>query len=218
MFPHGALDTQEYYKLDKYDRIRILVAKAEYAMLLGGEAKDRGTREERFDEAAKQLNAAMRIDQTELLPQLGRGQLALTRGNLDEAAKLFDMATERRDNKLDSIMPLLGKACVLYHKKLYPGALRLYEAALRQHPRAPAAVRLGIGLCHFKLGNLDRAKAAFRRTLQVREVLLGSWRWFESRVRDDAIQSKGSCSSRKTCKRRLEKVLVSFEVNLTSPS
>jgi RNA polymerase-associated protein CTR9 len=66
-------------------------------------------------------------------------------------------------------MPLLGKACVLYHKKLFPGALRLYEAALRLHPHAPPAVRLGIGLCHFKLGNLDRAKAAFRRTLQVGE-------------------------------------------------
>jgi hypothetical protein len=79
-------------------------------MLLGGEAKDRGTREERFDEAAKQLNAAMRIDQTELLPQLGRGQLAFTRGNLDEANKLFDMATERRDNKC--VSPLCSDAKV----------------------------------------------------------------------------------------------------------
>lgn len=46
-------------------------------------------------------------------------------------------------------------------------ALRLYEAALRRHPQGPPAIRLGIALCHFKLGNLDRAKAAFRRVLQL---------------------------------------------------
>jgi hypothetical protein len=46
------------------------------------------------------------------------------RGNLDEAMKLFDMAITKRDNRNESIMPLLGKASVLYHKKLYPGVLR----------------------------------------------------------------------------------------------
>lgn len=34
------------------------------------------------------------------------------------------------------------------------------------YPECPAAVRLGIGLCRYKLGQFDRAKQAFERVLQ----------------------------------------------------
>lgn len=34
------------------------------------------------------------------------------------------------------------------------------------HPRCPAAVRLGIGLCRYKLGQFDKARQAFARVLQ----------------------------------------------------
>lgn len=34
------------------------------------------------------------------------------------------------------------------------------------YPECPAAVRLGIGLCRYKLGQLDKAKQAFGRVLQ----------------------------------------------------
>jgi RNA polymerase-associated protein CTR9 len=34
------------------------------------------------------------------------------------------------------------------------------------HPDCPAAVRLGIGLCRYKLGQFDKARQAFERVLQ----------------------------------------------------
>eukprot|EP00240_Pyramimonas_obovata_P000109 CAMPEP_0118921074 /NCGR_PEP_ID=MMETSP1169-20130426/461_1 /TAXON_ID=36882 /ORGANISM="Pyramimonas obovata, Strain CCMP722" /LENGTH=1092 /DNA_ID=CAMNT_0006861731 /DNA_START=195 /DNA_END=3470 /DNA_ORIENTATION=- len=161
-------EIEKYYADSKYERIRILVALAEYYMRMGRSMKDKRKKDEYFTRTAGYLNSATRIDQNEMLPILARGQLALTKGNLDEANKLFDQATDRRDNKAESIMPMLGKASVLFHKKLYPGALRLYEHCLRTHPTGPAAVRLGIAMCHLKMGkHLHKAKAAFRRVLQL---------------------------------------------------
>lgn len=34
------------------------------------------------------------------------------------------------------------------------------------YPDCPAAVRLGIGLCRYKLGQIDKARQAFQRVLQ----------------------------------------------------
>eukprot|EP00959_Pyramimonas_sp_CCMP1952_P151087 3162117-Pyramimonas_sp.AAC.3 len=161
-------EIEKYYADSKYERIRILVALAEYYMRIGRSTKDKRKKDEYFTRTAGYLNTATRIDQNEMLPIFARGQLALARGNLDEANKLFDQATDRKDNKLESILPHLGKASVLFNKKLYPGALRLYEHCLRKHPSGPAAVRLGIAMCHLKMGkHLHKAKAAFHRVLQL---------------------------------------------------
>ena len=36
-------------------------------------------------------------------------------------------------------------------------------------PNCPAAVRLGIGLCRYKLGQFEKARQAFERVLQASE-------------------------------------------------
>ena len=51
-----------------------------------------------------------------------------------------------------------------------------YKRALHTHTRAPACVRLGIGACQLKLGEVDAARAAFQRTLDLEprpDALLG---------------------------------------------
>lgn len=40
------------------------------------------------------------------------------------------------------------------------------------NPDCPAAVRLGIGLCRYKLGQFDKARQAFQRVLQASEFHL----------------------------------------------
>ena len=59
----------------------------------------------------------------------------------------------------------------------YKEALAAYTRALRAHPGAPAEVRLGLAACHFRLGRLPAARAAFQRTLDLSpgcaEALLG---------------------------------------------
>ena len=42
-----------------------------------------------------------------------------------------------------------------------------YRHALETNPLCPPAVRLGIGLCHARLGNSALARKAFERVLQL---------------------------------------------------
>ena len=60
----------------------------------------------------------------------------------------------------DNVPALLGKACVAYNKKDYKGALAYYKKALRTNPNVPGTVRLGMGHCFMKLGNIDKARYA----------------------------------------------------------
>lgn len=43
----------------------------------------------------------------------------------------------------------------------------MYKEALMTHPNLPPAVRLGVGLCFYRLGHLDRAKQCFERVLEL---------------------------------------------------
>ena len=52
-------------------------------------------------------------------------------------------------------------------RKEFETALRLYETVLRAKPDCDPTVRLGIGLCCARLGQSERARAAFRRTLDL---------------------------------------------------
>lgn len=62
---------------------------------------------------------------------------------------------------INNIPSLLGKACIAANKKDYRGALALYKKALRTNPKCPAAVRLGMGHCFYKLGRLEKARFVY---------------------------------------------------------
>ena len=47
--------------------------------------------------------------------------------------------------------------------------IKFGKRALQVYPHCPAAVRLGIALCRYKLGQLDKARQAFLRVLQARD-------------------------------------------------
>ncbi len=42
-----------------------------------------------------------------------------------------------------------------------------YQEAVRMHPGCPAEVRLGLAACYFRLGQLERAKRAYERVVQL---------------------------------------------------
>lgn len=42
-----------------------------------------------------------------------------------------------------------------------------YQEAIRLHPGCPAEVRLGLAACYFRLGQLERAKKAYERVVQL---------------------------------------------------
>lgn len=42
-----------------------------------------------------------------------------------------------------------------------------YQEAIRLHPGCPAEVRLGLAACYFRLGQLERARKAYERVVQL---------------------------------------------------
>lgn len=64
-----------------------------------------------------------------------------------------------------NIPATLVRACTLFHAKDWEGALKQYEDVLKAQPNCNASVRVGIGLCCARLGQPDRARAAFERAL-----------------------------------------------------
>jgi len=86
-------------------------------------------------------------------------------GDFDRAEVQFDTALASNQK---SIAALLGKACVLYNRNKFPEALDCYRNILNLNPSdASANVRLGIGLCHYRLGRTELARKSFERTLEL---------------------------------------------------
>jgi len=155
------------------DRVRTL-ASAGIALLTqvnrGGDAsasstkdaKDIAQRDEDVRQASdKQFNRATKIDGLFPMTWIGRGLLHLTADRVDQAQFFFETTLKQCGQVLPA---LLGMAAVRYKKEDYAGALELYGRAMALFPdKSGSETRVGFGLACYKLGQVDRAKAAFRR-------------------------------------------------------
>jgi len=90
---------------------------------------------------------------------------------MDQADAQFNFVLNQSQNNIPS---LLGKACISFNKKDYRGALAYYKKALRTNSTCPAGVRLGMGHCFLKLGNADKARAAFVRAIDLDPKCVGA--------------------------------------------
>ncbi|KAG0580584.1 hypothetical protein KC19_4G184500 [Ceratodon purpureus] len=157
-------EIDEYYSDVKYDRIAILNALGAYYTNLGRvEAKQR-EKDEHFIRATQYYNKASRIDQDEASTWVGKGQLLVAKGELEQAQEVFKIVL---DGQRDNVAALLGQACVQFNSGRFQDALKLYKRALQIHPQCPASVRLGLGLCRVRLGEFKKAQQAFDRVLQL---------------------------------------------------
>uniref|UniRef100_A0ACD5YLF7 Uncharacterized protein n=2 Tax=Avena sativa TaxID=4498 RepID=A0ACD5YLF7_AVESA len=167
-------EIDEYYAEVKYERIAILNALGAFHTFLG-KAERVPQKEAHFKEATQYYNRASRIDETEPSTWIGKGQLCVAKGELQMASDSFKIVL---DEDGDNFPGLLGQAAVCFlmgdaeqqHKKAleyYRNSLDLYRRALRAYTDCPPAVRLGIAFCRYKLGQLDRARQAFERVLQL---------------------------------------------------
>lgn len=156
-------EIDEYYADVRYERIAILNALGAYYSYLGKiETKNR-EKEDYFVQATKYYNKASRIDMHEPSTWIGKGQLLLAKGEVEQAFNAFKIVL---DGDQDNVPALLGQACVHFNRGRYSEALELYKKALSVYPWAPS-VRVGIALCHYKLGRPEKAKQAFTRALQI---------------------------------------------------
>ncbi len=115
----------------------------------------------------KHLSSARILDDQEQLVYLGLGLLAVAKHDLPTARQEFQRASQLPNNKRRNVVGHLALAALLYNTSMYKEALQLYCRALREHPGCPAEVRVGIGACSLKLGDMAAAQAAFERVLQL---------------------------------------------------
>ncbi|KAK4368595.1 hypothetical protein RND71_012387 [Anisodus tanguticus] len=177
-------EIDEYYADVRYERIAILNALGAYYSYLGKIETKQREKEEHFIMATQYYNKASRIDMHEPSTWVGKGQLLLAKGDIEQAFAAFKIVL---DGDRDNVPALLGQdvlpqhlvstftataypnfmqACVQFSRGRYSDSLELYKRALKVYPECPAVVRLGIGLCRYKLGQLEKAKQAFFRVLQ----------------------------------------------------
>ncbi|KAH7572071.1 hypothetical protein ACOSP7_015084 [Xanthoceras sorbifolium] len=157
-------EIDEYYADIRYERIAILNALGAYYTYLGKIETKQREKEEHFILATQYYNKASRIDMHEPSTWVGKGQLLLAKGEVEQASSAFKIVLEAdRDN----VPALLGQACVEFNRGRFSDSLELYKRALQVYPDCPGAVRIGIGLCRYKLGQFEKARRAFQRALQL---------------------------------------------------
>ena len=59
------------------------------------------------------------------------------------------------------------KAMKEFSKDNYLEALQILKQVLKANPLAPPSIRFGIGLCYYRLGNINKATFAFQRVIEL---------------------------------------------------
>lgn len=116
-----------------------------------------------LEEASRAYNTAISL-QRSAGAYCGLGYVDLAQGEAVRAVRHFSTAAslDRRN-----ALPLLGLAAAYFHEGRYKTSLGKYREVLRLFggSKSPPGVRLGIALCHERLGEPELAAEAARREL-----------------------------------------------------
>jgi len=108
---------------------------------------------------------ASKVDNLFPMTWIGRGMLNLSMDRVDQAIFFFKTTLDHCGQVLPA---LIGMACVKFKEENYQESMEIYESAIRYFPqRSGAAARVGFGLACYKVGQIDRAKAAFIRAHEI---------------------------------------------------
>ena len=156
---------------NKQERVRLLAACGIAHLMENPDEIQQQQADQRFTQAGK-------IDTFFPMTWIGRGLLNWGKGGADQAKFFFQTTLKQCGPVLPA---LLGMAAVLYGQGDYEAAQSHYATAIRKypnHPTASAALRTAFGLTCYQLGQVDRAKVAFTRALQLDpdcvEAMVGS--------------------------------------------
>ena len=70
--------------------------------------------------------------------------------------------------------PSYKNGVIAFNKRDYKGALGHYKKCLRLNPACPADIRLGMGLCFYKMNKMIKAVDAFTRALRLNAGCVGA--------------------------------------------
>ncbi|CAI9787594.1 unnamed protein product [Fraxinus pennsylvanica] len=130
-------EVDEYFADVRYERIAILNALGAYYSYLGKIETKQGEKEEHFLTASHYYNKASKIDTREPSTWIGKGQLLLAKGDIDQALNAFKIVL---DEDGDNVPALLGQACIYFSRGQYSDSLELHKRALQVYPQCPAAL------------------------------------------------------------------------------
>ncbi|PPQ83611.1 hypothetical protein CVT25_006296 [Psilocybe cyanescens] len=143
---------------------KLIMEEAEQDILTSEKPK-----EDYYREAAQYLNTGERVGAESgegvsgTLAFLTRGIQQLATRSMDDAMRSFEGVLAERPTNL---VALLGKARILYARRNYKEALRLFQDVLRYNPSCIPDPRIGIGLCLWAMDHKSKAKAAWQRSLE----------------------------------------------------
>ena len=153
------------YPEQEKDKMIALDRLAAHFVRQGRKEKNRENRKKHFAKATSLYTQADKIIMYDQNHLVGRAHFCLLEGDkTDQADAQFNFVLAKSDKHIAANM---GKACILFNKKDYKGALNHFKKALKGNSNCPPSVRLGMGLCFYRLGNNEKAQLAFERTLEL---------------------------------------------------
>ncbi|GAA5882098.1 hypothetical protein JCM3774_001508, partial [Rhodotorula dairenensis] len=121
-------------------------------------------KQEYWHRAHKDLDNATAIDPDNRVARDLHAALAMQRGQLDLAAKRWDRILADEPNHLAA---LIGKARCQFSQRAFRPALKTYQHVLQLAPHFLPDPRIGIGLCFWMLGDREKARRAWERSIAV---------------------------------------------------
>ncbi|GAA6014604.1 hypothetical protein JCM10207_006875, partial [Rhodosporidiobolus poonsookiae] len=122
------------------------------------------TKLEYWNRAEQDIGNAERIAPTDRRVRDIKAALFMARGRLDEASKLFERIIH---DEPDNVMALMGRARIQFSARAFRPALKTYQAVLQLAPNLLPDPRIGIGLCFWMMGDRDKARRAWERSMVV---------------------------------------------------
>lgn len=154
------------------DQMKALDTLAAYYVAKSYKEKNRDLKREYYTKATVLYTNADKIIMYDPNHLVGRAHFCLAEPEkIEQADAQFTFVLNQYPSNIPS---LLGKACINYNKKDYKTALTFYRKCLRIKPDCPANVRLGIGHCFYKLNQMEKAKLAFDRALELDPQCVGA--------------------------------------------
>ncbi|GAA6004613.1 hypothetical protein JCM11491_002168 [Sporobolomyces phaffii] len=152
------------------------------------------------------------LDRTNKVARDLRAALDLARGKLDDANRAFEQILQDEPNHL---MALTGRARILFSRLSFRPALKIYQQVLSLEPTFLPDPRVGVGLCFWFLGDREKARKAWERSIAVNpahstsaETLLGLLHLNRSR---DPLLAGGSAARTKAYELGLSHVQQAFK-------
>ncbi|BGP38925.1 protein required for normal CLN1 and CLN2 G1 cyclin expression [Rhodotorula kratochvilovae] len=114
--------------------------------------------------AGADISNAENIDPASKVVRDVKAAWCMASGNFDQASKTWESILADEPTHL---MALMGRARIQFSQRAFRPALKTYQEVLRLRPGFLPDPRIGIGLCFWMLGDREKARRAWERSMAV---------------------------------------------------